>query len=361
MNESKLLSPSRVRTIRGRLLAWYEVHQRVMPWRGSGDPYRIWLSEIILQQTRVEQGTPYYERFIEAFPTVDDLARADEQRVMKLWEGLGYYSRARNLHKAAKLVSGELEGRFPEDVDGLLALPGVGRYTAGAIASIAFNVSTPLVDGNVYRVFSRLFDISDSIDDGATREVCWTLAGHLVPRDRPGDFNQALMELGAEVCRPQSPRCGDCPLARVCAARKAGTVDERPVRKVKKKIPERTWVAVAVKRRGKYLFVQRPDDGMLGGLWEFPTGELSGDESVEAGALRLVADATGLATSGHVHIGEVHHVYSHFRLRMLVVTCAEVKGRVSLGRYTDYAWRTAGAVDDLALHKGIQKVLTEVI
>ena len=323
-----------------------------MPWRGSHDAYKIWLSEIILQQTRVDQGTPYFERFVEAFPTVHELAKAPENRVMKLWEGLGYYSRARNLHKAAKMVSREMDGKFPETTDGLLELPGVGRYTAGAIASIAFGVQTPVVDGNVLRVFARLFDIEESTDLDATKERCWEIGERLVPRDRPGDFNQAVMELGAEVCKPRGALCGNCPLNRICLARAHGVVEERPVRGKKKKVPEREWVAVAVKRRGKYLLMQRGSDVMLGGLWEFPTGERKKREAIRTAAKRILHETTSLDCGDAKIVGRIQHVYSHFKLTMHVAV-AEATGRVRIDDYSDSMW--TNDVESMALHKAMQK------
>lgn len=222
------------RSFRRALLAWYRANARDMPWRRTTDPYAIWLSEIMLQQTRVDQGTPYYERFIATFPNVHALARASEDRVLKLWEGLGYYSRARNLHRAAKIVSSEYAGTFPQSAEQLQTLPGVGRYTAGAIASIAFGERVPVLDGNVIRVLSRVFNIEACTDEPKVRDQLWEIAATLVPARDPGDFNQAMMELGARVCTPNAPLCAQCPVQKHCCARAKGVESQRPVRRKKR-------------------------------------------------------------------------------------------------------------------------------
>jgi A/G-specific adenine glycosylase len=253
------------------LLRWYRRHHRSLPWRDTRDPYRIWVSEIMLQQTRVETVLPYYARWLRAFPTVQALARAKSDRVLKLWEGLGYYSRARNLHRAAQTVVREYEGELPRMAEGLRHLPGIGRYTAGAIASIAFGESAPLVDGNVARVFARIFAITANVKAPRTLETLWQLAEELVPDRDPGEFNQALMELGALVCTPTSPRCEACPMRRVCVARAGELVDQLPNRG-RPQAAERVVVSAAlVCRNGSLLMQRRPERGLLAGMWELPT------------------------------------------------------------------------------------------
>jgi A/G-specific adenine glycosylase len=253
------------------LLRWYRRHHRSLPWRDTRDPYRIWVSEIMLQQTRVETVLPYYARWLRAFPTVQALARAKGDRVLKLWEGLGYYSRARNLHRAAQTVVREYAGKLPRTAEGLRQLPGIGRYTAGAIASIAFGERVPLVDGNVARVFARIFAIPANVKTPATMEILWHLAEELLPARNPGDFNQALMELGALVCTPANPRCEACPMRDVCVARARGVVDQLPNRG-QPQTTERIVVSAAlVRRNGSLLMQRRPDRGLLAGMWELPT------------------------------------------------------------------------------------------
>ncbi|MBI3119584.1 MAG: A/G-specific adenine glycosylase, partial [Candidatus Hydrogenedentes bacterium] len=216
--------------IRRALLAWYRQEARDLPWRRTADPYRIWISEVMLQQTRVDQGLPYYERFLDAFPDLATLAAASEDQVLKAWEGLGYYTRARNLHKTAQTVAEQHGGKLPERAELLQLLPGVGRYTAGAIASICFGERVPVLDGNVKRVLARVHRIEDSIDDPATEKELWILAAELVPPRGPGEFNQSMMELGARLCTPKKPRCEECPVSAHCSAFAAGVQELLPAR-----------------------------------------------------------------------------------------------------------------------------------
>lgn len=271
------------------MLAWYDANRRDLPWRQTTDPYRIWVSEIMLQQTRVEGVIPYYERWLATFPDMETLAAADLHEVLKLWEGLGYYARARNLHSAARVVREQHGGDLPRHYADLRALPGIGSYTAGAIASIAYNKQTPAVDGNVRRVLARLFDVAKPME-ATTRARAATLLDPL----RPGDFNQALMDLGALICTPRSPRCSACPLACHCLALARATVDQRPARTAKRTIPHenvRTLVAV---RHNRVLIERRESKGLLGGLWQFP--EIS----------KLPKDARLLGT--------ITHTFSHKRV-----------------------------------------------
>ncbi len=249
------------------LLRWYRRARRDLPWRHDPTPYRVWVSEIMLQQTTVATVVPYYERFMKKFKDLGALASASEQDVMKLWAGLGYYSRARNLHRAAR----EMQGSFPSDYDAILALPGVGRYTAGAIGSIAFQKPWPLVDGNVARVFSRLFGLKGRAKDPAFLKTLWPLAEKLVHRTAPGDWNQALMELGATVCTPESPSCGACPLSNRCVAFKKGLQDKLPLpEKAREPVPVK-WDCLWIEERGRVLLWKRDDgDRLLKNLWGLP-------------------------------------------------------------------------------------------
>jgi A/G-specific adenine glycosylase len=242
----------------GALLDWFATHQRDLPWRRSKDPYRIWVSEVMLQQTRVETVIPYYERWFAQFPTLEDLAGAPEEQVLKAWEGLGYYSRARNLAQAARDVVARYGGTVPDNPVAVEALQGVGPYTVGAILSIAYNRAIPAVDGNVMRVFSRLFLIADDITQPATRQGMEELAESLIPTGQAGNFNQALMELGALVCSPTSPKCSVCPVAAFCKAREAGVAEALPV-KAKAKAPRPVDVVAAViMHEGRVMLVRRP-------------------------------------------------------------------------------------------------------
>jgi A/G-specific adenine glycosylase len=255
------------------LLAWYDVHKRPLPWRGGTDPYPIWLSEVILQQTRVDQGTAYWHRFMERYPTVLHLAAAPEDEVLKLWQGLGYYSRARNLLAAARSVADEHGGRFPADLVALKALKGVGDYTAAAIGSIAFGLPAPVVDGNVYRVLARYFDVATPIDSTAGKREFQELATRLLSKERPGDHNQAMMELGATVCTPKQPDCPACPLSTDCLARKRGTISERPVKEGRTTVRERHFNYLHVETPGHLYLRKREGPGIWQGLHEPPVLE----------------------------------------------------------------------------------------
>jgi len=268
--------------LRRRLLSWYRKHRRDLPWRPTdtrpADPYRTLVSEAMLQQTQVATVVPYFHRFMQAFPTVFALAEADEQRVLALWQGLGYYRRARNLHAAAKAVVSDFGGQVPSSVANLRQLPGVGPYTAGAIASIAHNTRAAVVDGNVERVFARLLRIQAPINAPATKKHIWHIAEQMVPRASPGDYNQALMELGAMICTPKAPKCFVCPIREHCRAVREADPEALPVKLAKKKPTAVTHVVIAAERNGKYLFEQRPSDGLWSNMWQLPTWEGPGSD-----------------------------------------------------------------------------------
>ncbi|MFP5504540.1 MAG: A/G-specific adenine glycosylase, partial [Candidatus Sericytochromatia bacterium] len=280
----------RPEAITADLLAWFRAEGRDLPWRRTQNPYHIWISEIMLQQTQVATVIPYYERFLTLFPTVEALASAPEPQVLKAWEGLGYYSRARNMQKAAREVVSHHGGRMPGTFAALKALPGIGDYTAGAIASIAFGERVPAVDGNVLRVIARLALLTDDVTLPRTKKRVEALAAALLPASSPGELNEALMELGARVCVPGKPRCDQCPVAAHCAALAAGVTSELPV-KAKKKKPKPVVLAVAlVEREGRLLLVPRPSEGLWGGMWGFPAAEsASVDEAGEALAAALAS------------------------------------------------------------------------
>ncbi|MFN3430271.1 MAG: A/G-specific adenine glycosylase [Candidatus Sericytochromatia bacterium] len=305
------------RAVTEALVAWFRRVRRDLPWRQTRDPYHIWVSEIMLQQTQVATVIPYYERFLARFPTPAALATAPTERVLKAWEGLGYYSRARNLQAGAAKVVAEHGGRVPDTWDAVRALPGVGEYTAGAILSIAYGVPVPAVDGNVLRVLSRVALIEDDITKPATKRAITAIAASLVPSDRPGDLNEALMELGATICTPTKPRCAQCPIAAHCEALAAGRQEALPV-KAKKAAAKAVTLAVALlERDGRYLIVKRPDDGIWAGLWAFPTTEVPA--GVEAGeALGIALLAMGLETSVGDCALTVSHTLTHRQLTMPV-------------------------------------------
>jgi len=254
--------------IQSRLLQWFKKNQRDLPWRKTKDPYAIWVSEIMLQQTQVATAIPYYEKFLETFPTVPRLANANLSEVLKIWEGLGYYSRARNLHRASRIISNHFGGKIPDNLKDLLGLPGVGRYTAGAILSIAFNQEAPILDGNVKRVLSRLLAMAGT--SRKTEKTLWKYSASLIPEGQAGSFNQALMELGATLCRPKDPLCLRCPLKKLCEGYRLRKQEQFPSKPAKKRIPRIEAVGAVISKNGKVLLKQRPPKGLLGGLWEFP-------------------------------------------------------------------------------------------
>ena len=334
---------------RGRrmLLDWYDTHKRDLPWRRTCDPYAVWVSETMLQQTRVETVIPYYERFLARFPDVKSLASADTEEVYALWTGLGYYSRARNLQAAARAVVAEHGGCLPEEASALRGLKGVGRYTAGALASIAFDRPEPAVDGNVVRVLARLLGVRDDTGRKPVMDRFWQIAAELARGPRPGHLNQALMELGATVCRPRSPICGACPLESLCDAARLGDAEVLPIKSKKK--PPRPVEAVAawLERRGRVLVVQRPQGGLLGGMWELPGGEIDDDASAEQALRRHLAQRLGLALTHAERVGEVEHVFTHRRLRLHVFRCGPASGRVRRSDFASHRWLSPAAIAKL--------------
>ncbi|HSK18659.1 MAG TPA: A/G-specific adenine glycosylase [Longimicrobiales bacterium] len=327
------LSTAAISAIRAALLAFFDESARPLPWRQTRDPYAVWVSEVMSQQTRVETVVPYYYRWLDRFPDIATLADAPVDDVLKVWEGLGYYSRARNLHAAARIVRERHDSALPSSHDALRALPGVGEYTAGAVSSIAFGERRPAVDGNVRRVLARVLDLP-----APSAALLRDVAATLVPDDRPGDFNQALMELGATICTPRSPRCGRCPIAARCTARAAGTAEERPARRTKKRIPV-IDIATAVLRdpAGRLMIVRRPEDGLLGGLWCFPGTEMHPGDDPQAVA-SAVADVYVTGRGEPTPLGTVEHVFSHRRERYhCFVIEAVAAGAVDGGEWIDDA------------------------
>jgi A/G-specific adenine glycosylase len=341
-----------------KLLAWYARHKRALPWRKTRDPYRIWLSEVLLQQTRVEAVIPYYHAFLKRFPDVFALANAPLDDVMKTWEGAGYYARARNLHRTANIVAHAHGGKFPRTVAGLLELPGIGRYTAGAIASIAFNADTPVVDGNVIRVLCRYFGIRDDPKSSAGQARLWELAEGALPRGHAREFNQALMELGATVCLPRQPHCLICPIHKNCLARQDGLQAQLPVKRAKRELPHRTIAAGVIWRRGRILIQQRVNEGLLGGLWEFPGGKVEPPESLAECVAREVREELGIAVHVGPEIIAVDHAYSHFSITLHAFACEYVSGRVRLKQAQAYRWVKPSELELYAFPAANKKIIS---
>jgi len=345
--------------LQSNLLAWYDQNKRQMPWRNCGDPYKIWLSEIMLQQTRVDQATPYFNRFIEKFPTVYDLAEADQQDVLKVWEGLGYYSRARHLHAAAQLVVEEFDGNVPDTWDEITELKGVGPYTASAILSIAFQKKYAVVDGNVIRVLSRYLGIEDDVRATKTKNAIQEAADELIPEERPGDFNQAVMELGATVCTPSNPECEKCPLQAGCVAYKTVKTDEIPYKSPTRKRPHhQIGVGIIMNEKEEVLIALRPEDAMLGGMWEFPGGKQEEGEEMEQTVMRELKEELSVDVSIIKPFMKLDHAYSHFKITLHAYLCELKSGAPEPKSSQEIRWITINELENYPFPKANRK-LTE--
>jgi len=342
-----------------KLLTWYDKSAARLPWRTtSPDAYTVWLAEIMLQQTQVNTVIPYYKRFLAAYPDVFALANAPLDDVLKLWEGLGYYSRARNLHKAANRVVTEFDGQFPKSAEGLQDLPGIGRYTAGAIASITYGERAPVLDGNVIRVFSRLLDLDADVTQSATQKQLWRQAEDWLPSERVGDYNQALMELGRTVCKPKNPLCDVCPLQQHCLAYVNGTQSERPIKKKKAPTPHYDVAAGIVRdNEGRILIAQRPNDGLLGGLWEFPGGKQEPDETLPETLKRELREELAIEVEVGAFFVAVKHAFTHFKITLHAYECQYVKGPPQAIEVQAFAWITEDEFDNYSFGKADRMVI----
>ena len=324
--------------LRKRLLKWYHAHHRDLPWRRSDDPYHIWVSEVMLQQTQVDTVLKYYSQFLKKFPSIKKLARADLQAVLKAWEGMGYYARARNLHRAAKAVVQDLGGKIPDKWDAFHKLPGVGDYIAGAVLSIAFDQAYPVVDGNVKRVLARLHQIAEPVNQVRSNSVFTKFAGKLLDPKRPGTFNQAMMELGALICRPRNPACSHCPLNRHCMAHQTGQVIRYPKRQKSRATPRYHIAVGVIYKNDRVLITRRKAEGLLGGLWEFPGGKIRNGESAQAACIREIKEEVNLSVHIDRHLAQIKHAYTHFKIVMEVFCCHYKSGRVRLKGPVGFRW-----------------------
>lgn len=337
---------------RRRLNSWFARHARDLPWRNTCDPYAIWISEIMLQQTQVVTVVDYYQRFLAAFPIVAALAAADEQHVLRLWEGLGYYRRARQLHRAAKVIVQEHGAQFPRDPAAILALPGIGRYTAGAIASIAFDARTPILEANTVRLFARLIALREDSTKSKAQQLLWSLSAALLPRKRVGLFNQALMELGSEVCNPRSPRCDQCPVFSLCRTAHQGLQEEIPAAKRKMQYEKLLEAAVVVRLNGAVLLRRCALEERWAGLWDFPRFQVT----VRRGIALLrqleqgVHERTGVSIQAGRQLAVIQHGVTRFRITLLCHEadwrCGDITGEqlqwVPLGQLQAYPLNATG-------------------
>ncbi|MEK6712179.1 MAG: A/G-specific adenine glycosylase [Nitrospinota bacterium] len=330
--------PSWRRRVRERLLGWYGREKRGLPWRKEREPYRIWVSEAMLQQTRAGTVAPRYARFLQRFPTLQTLAGAPLEAVLAEWQGLGYYGRARSLHRAAREAAGRFGGELPPSLAALRSLPGFGPYMAGAVGSIAFGLRAPAVDGNVLRVLARLLDLAQPVDKPAGRAAIEEEAQALLPPSRPGDFNQALMDLGALICLPRRPRCGACPLEGLCAARQAGTVSKRPVKSPKRPPLEATLFQLWAEQRGRLRLLRREKDGLFGGLWELPGWLAEGrPEPKEAEWRRACAKHLGPGWRAGGELARLVRVLTHRKILFILRRTLPPAGKRASPRDADGA------------------------
>ena len=362
----------KITSFRQKLLMWYDENKRDLPWRRSNNPYHIWISEIMLQQTRVDTVIPYYERFLDWFPTVQDLAIAPEERLLKAWEGLGYYSRVRNMQEAAQQIVAEFEGEFPHTYEGIFSLKGIGPYTAGAIASIAFGLPEPAVDGNVMRVLSRLFEVNLDIGIPANRKVFQTMMEMLIDPERPGDFNQALMDLGSDIEAPVNPRPEDSPVKEFSAAFLHGTMEKYPIKAPKKKpVPVYLYSLIIQDAQGQFLLEKNETSGLLAGFWHFPlieVGEFPDDEQLSLFEIAenqvsfdlspkesFEQDYDVVVDWQSVHFPQIQHVFSHrkWQIRLLY---GQVVNATEMPKQEQVLWLHPDEFDNYPFAKPQQKM-----
>jgi len=359
----EMISDARLNAFQADLPYWFDACARDLPWRRTRDPYLIWISEIMLQQTRVDQAIPYFHRFTSAFPTVEALAAASLDDVLQIWEGLGYYARARNLHRAARhIAETSPEGQIPDTHAEILKLPGIGQYTAAAVLSIAFDRPYAVLDGNVARVLARVFAFTDDLKSTGGKKALRTHADALVPSRRPGRYNEAMMELGATVCTPTAPRCPACPLRPVCTAFAQGDPVAYPVVKTKAPIPHYP-IAVGLVRNddGLILIQKRPENGLLGGLWEFPGGKQESGESLEETCVRELREELGIEVEVADLFHRLAHAYTHFRITLHAFTCTLKIGtaRSKLGQ--PVRWVQLGELRNLAFPRANRRLIDRLL
>lgn len=362
----------KIKTFQETFLTWYHKEKRNLPWRATNDPYAIWISEIMLQQTRVETVIGYFYRFMEQFPTIQDLAAAEEQKLLKVWEGLGYYSRARNLKAAAQQIVAEFDGEMPKSIEEIRSLKGIGPYTAGAIGSIAFGLPEPAIDGNVMRVVSRLFCIEADIAKASSRAPFDEAMRTIISHDEPGEFNQALMDLGSRICTPTTPKCEECPISQYCLAYAENRQRDFPVKSKKAKPKDVYYIAGAIEDQGSFLLVQRPETGLLASMWHFPLVEVTKEQyealqrtwaKEEQLQLDLIAEEDALEIFPDLpvvwqkrHFGEITHIFSHLKWHVLLFY-GRKRGELTL---QDSQWAAKESFQNYVFPKPQQKLVEQL-
>lgn len=362
----------KIKTFQETFLTWYHKEKRNLPWRATNDPYAIWISEIMLQQTRVETVIGYFYRFMEQFPTIQDLAASEEQKLLKVWEGLGYYSRARNLKAAAQQIVAEFDGEMPQSIEEIRSLKGIGPYTAGAIGSIAFGLPEPAIDGNVMRVVSRLFCIEADIAKASSRRPFDEAMRTIISPDEPGEFNQALMDLGSRICTPTTPKCEECPISQYCLAYAENRQTDFPVKSKKAKPKDVYYIAGAIEDQGSFLLVQRPETGLLASMWHFPLVEVTKEQyealqrtwaKEEQLQLDLIAEDDALEIFPDLpvvwqkrHFGEITHIFSHLKWHVLLFY-GRKRGELTL---QDSEWAAKESFQNYVFPKPQQKLVDQL-
>lgn len=343
------------------LLNWFNLHQRILPWRSYPIPYHVWISEMMLQQTQVQTVIPYFERFFQRFPTIQALAQADLQDVLKVWEGLGYYARARNLHKAAQVLVRDYSGQLPSDYVLLQSLPGIGPYSAAAIVSIAFSQPIPVVDGNVVRVFSRFWGIWDDIRNSHIRADIFKRLEPSIQRHSPSLFNQAMMELGALICVPTAPLCDQCPLKSQCFAALHDKTRELPVKSVKPSIPHYEVAVGIIWNQDRFLISKRHESSMLGGLWELPGGKCHSGETLEAVLHRKIQSELGLTIQILDEFCRVKHAFTHFKMTLIAFECHYLDGKLEKSVMPIHHWIGLSEIEKYPFATATKRILEKIL
>jgi A/G-specific adenine glycosylase len=342
--------------LRQALLDWYAASGRRLPWRETRDPYAIWISEVMLQQTQVKTVMPYYDRWLDWFPTIASLAAADQQQVLKAWQGLGYYARARNLHRAAQVIVAEHGGIFPTELAIVMTLPGIGRTTAGGILSAAFNQAVPILDGNVKRVLARL--VALPVPPNKALNSLWQHSTDVLDPQQPRDFNQALMDLGATVCTPKNPACLICPWQMHCEAYNLNKQLEIPMTESRAAVPHKSiGVAVIWNDEGQVLIDRRPQDGLLGGLWEFPGGKVEAGETIEECIVREIQEELGIEIAVGDRLITIDHAYTHFRVTLNVHHCRHLSGIPEAIECDEIRWVSVTELDQFPFPKANERII----